>query len=1648
MTDVMASQVSLFPGDSELARLMRAHDWARTPLGAPETWPQSLKTVVRILLTSRYQMWMCWGEDLSFFYNDAYRPTLGNKHAWALGAPTKKLWEEIWPDIGPRIEHVLKSGEATWDEGLLLFLERRGFPEETYHTFSYSPLSDDDARTVGMLCVVTEETDRIIGERRLGSLRDLASGMAGTHTRAAIIAAAERQLGANLKDLPFTLIYLFDKDGTARLAGTTGVPPGHPIAPAAIAPGDPSPAWPASEILARHTVVDVHDIGQRFDNIPTGAWDRPARDAVLAPIARQGQERPAGFIVAGVNPHRPMDEAYLGFINLIAGQIAAGLANAEAYEEERRRAEALAEIDRAKTTFFSNVSHEFRTPLTLMLSPLEEVLARSNTGGQDDSRQLVSVAHRNGVRLLKLVNALLDFSRIEAGRTQAHFEALDLSAFTAELASTFRSAVERAGLTLTIDCPALLHPALLDRDMWEKVVLNLLSNALKFTFDGGITVMVRASSDGTSAEIVVRDTGTGIPAAELPHLFERFHRVEGARGRSIEGSGIGLALVLELVKLHGGTIDVQSEVDKGSSFIIRLPLAVSISTPATAGRGAADRKTAPRADAYLQEAASWLGDSGGDDRGDEVPSASLTEELPAAADGADGELILVADDNLDMRNYVRRLLQAAGYRVEAVADGESALVAARSLAPRLVLSDVMMPRLDGIGLMTAMRADPVLKAIPVILLSARAGEESKVDGLRAGADDYLTKPFSARELVARVETNLKLASTRRETERVLKEEAQILEELNRVGMAVSAELDLERAVQAVTDAATTLTGAAFGAFFYNVLDDKGGSYMLYTLSGAPREAFSKFPMPRNTAVFAPTFAGGPTVRSSDITRDPRFGRNEPHFGMPKGHLPVCSYLATSVVSPTGEVLGGLFFGHPAEGVFDARAERIVEAIAVQAAIAIDKARLFRSAQQEIARRRETEEALQKSEQSLEQKVQERTAELAQSNAQLVHQIAERERVEGRFQHLVEGVQDYALYMLEPDGIVSNWNTGAQRIKGYLASEIVGRHFETFYTPEDRAAGVPARALDTARRSGKFEAEGQRVRKDGSRFWASVVINRIDGADGRLLGFAKITRDISERRAAQEELMRAQGQLAQAQKMEGIGQLTGGVAHDFNNLLTVILGNLETAQRASSTNPDPGRLARALEHATLGAQRAASLTQRLLAFSRRSPLDPKPVDANRLVSGMSDLLRRTLGEQIVVETVLPGGLWRIHADPNQLESAILNLAVNARDAMPAGGSLTIETANAYLDEAYAATQTEVAPGQYVVISIGDTGIGMDHETMAHAFEPFFTTKDIGHGTGLGLSQVYGFAKQSGGHIKLFSEPGHGTTVKLYLPRLLSSSEADALPVTPTQAPASAAGETILVVEDDPDVRANTTGILRELRYTVLEAPVAATALHLIESHPEIELLFTDVGLPGGMNGKQLADAAHKIRPDLKVLFTTGYARDAIVHGGRLDPGVQMLPKPFTYAAVATRIAEILGSKATSPRVLLVEDEVLVQMVAKEQLQDLGCKVEVAGSVAEALDRVKLIAGGIDLAIVDIGLPDTKGDVLAAALRTLYPKLPIVIASGYADDTLARAIHRRFEDHLRRQALYDGRPAPAGRRPAGTQGPEDCLLPSPVLGEVAR
>jgi PAS domain S-box-containing protein len=513
--------------------------------------------------------------------------------------------------------------------------------------------------------------------------------------------------------------------------------------------------------------------------------------------------------------------------------------------------------------------------------------------------------------------------------------------------------------------------------------------------------------------------------------------------------------------------------------------------------------------------------------------------------------------------------------------------------------------------------------------------------------------------------------------------------------------------------------------------------------------------------------------------------------------------------------------------------------------------------------------------------------------------------ERRFRHLVEAVVDYAIFQLDAEGIVATWNAGAERIKGYTADEIIGQHFSRFYTEEDRAAGLPARALDSARSEGRFEMEGWRVRRDGSRFWASVVIDAIRDDAGRVVGFAKVTRDITERMETQRILRQTEAQLAAAQRMEAVGQLSGGIAHDFNNLLMIIQGNLEKAQKINATASANTAMQRVLGNAMRGAQRAATLTHRLLAFSRRQPLDPKLLNVNTYLPGIADFLQRSLGETIEIEVVGAPGLWPIEVDVAQLESALVNLAINSRDAMPDGGKLTVEALNQVLDHQYCRGNPEIAPGQYVLIAVSDTGQGMSAEVLGRAFEPFFTTKEIGHGTGLGLSQVYGFVKQSGGHVKIYSEPGQGTSVKLYFPRASLAIESTAEEEHET--PASVARETILVVEDDKDVRVYLLEVLRDLDYRVVGAQDAVAALGILEQ-PEmrIDLLLTDVIMPG-MNGRELSQRARQLRPALKVLFMSGYSRNAVMHQGRIDRDVQLIQKPVALSELATRIREMLDGR---------------------------------------------------------------------------------------------------------------------------------------------
>jgi PAS domain S-box-containing protein len=541
---------------------------------------------------------------------------------------------------------------------------------------------------------------------------------------------------------------------------------------------------------------------------------------------------------------------------------------------------------------------------------------------------------------------------------------------------------------------------------------------------------------------------------------------------------------------------------------------------------------------------------------------------------------------------------------------------------------------------------------------------------------------------------------------------------------------------------------------------------------------------------------------------------------------------------------------------------------------------------------------------------ERRGQTLQAPTETGDQLKQSER---SFQLLVESVIDYAIFMLDHDGRVSNWNSGAERIKGYARQEIIGKHFSQFYTEEDRLAGTPDRALATARSQGRFEQDGWRVRKDGTRFWASVVIDAIHDDDGRVVGFAKVTRDMTERRALEEKLR-------QSQKMDALGQLTGGIAHDFNNVLTVIMGSLEVLGRWLSVAPihPPSRVARAVHAASDASQRAARLTQRLLAFSRQQPLQPKVIDVSRLVSSLADMLRRTLGEQIKVDAVTSFDTGLVSADPSELENALLNLAVNARDAMPKGGNITIETSRIFVPEATVGP-LEASGSQHVLITVTDDGTGMDSNTLAKAFDPFFTTKKTGHGTGLGLSQVYGFVKQSGGQVLIDSQPSVGTKVSIYLPRLPDEAEESELEDDKLASQAPSGTEAILVVEDDDAIRAHTTDVLRELGYHLFEAPNAVAALEILDRQPDVRLLFTDIGLPGTMNGRQLSDRAREQRTDLRVLLTTGYTGDTIVQTGQLGTGVFLLMKPFSYRQLTRKVREALDGRKVGDAVQFTDQK---------------------------------------------------------------------------------------------------------------------------------
>ncbi|RDI66512.1 SpoIIE family protein phosphatase [Nocardia pseudobrasiliensis] len=705
----------------EMGRRFGEFDWAAHPLGPLCDWPGELRSIVAVALTSRFPI-VLWigGPELFLVYNDPYSWIMGDKHPAALGRAAHDVWWEIWDQIEPMLRGVLDTGQATWSRDLMLPLVTSGRPEERYFTFSYSPMFGADGSVYGVFCAVNETTDRVLSDRRLHLLNAMATAVMETRTSDDAIRAALTACSRHPADVPLLALYVHDDDaGDALLRGAT--PAGEAAMPHSLShltDSDPT-RWTRADI----EVLDA------FPTVVPGLEFLESDCPEQALVLPLGDGPVRGAVVVGTNPHRPLDKQYRAFCRLLADQLASALAAAISYEHQRKRADALSELDRAKTTFLTNVSHEFRTPLTLLLGPLDDALAEADDPVLADR---LATAHRNAGRLLRLVDSLLDFSRIEAGRANANRVPTDVGLRTANIAASFAELCQRAGIELVIDCHSVT--AEIDTAMWETIVLNLLSNAIKFTFDGSIRVEVRAEPDGS--RITVRDTGIGIARKHLGRLFERFYRADNARGRSVEGSGIGLSLVRGLVELQGGTVAIDSELGKGTTVTIRLPAATA--APSAELEVISTAYDNP----FVAEAGQWL---------IETPAPDATDGRP---------LVLVADDNADMRRHVDRVLSAY-WRTMLVADGEAALRAVREHRPDVVITDVMMPGMDGFELVDAIRADPALASTPVLMLSARTGSDSASAGFAGGADDYLPKPFASQDLVDRVAARVAAADRER-----------------------------------------------------------------------------------------------------------------------------------------------------------------------------------------------------------------------------------------------------------------------------------------------------------------------------------------------------------------------------------------------------------------------------------------------------------------------------------------------------------------------------------------------------------------------------------------------------------------------------------------------------------------------------------------------------------------------------------------------------------------------------------------------------------------------------------------------------------------------------------------------------------------------
>ncbi len=756
-------------GGGEMGERIRSVDWANTPLGTPETWSPALRATLALVLNNRFPMLLWWTKDYISLYNDAYIPVLGAKHPWGLGLPVRECWEEIWNVLQPLIDTPFNGGESTWMEDIQLIINRKNYDEETHFVIAYSPVPDGTTPNGigGVLATVNEITNQVISARALGTLSKISAEIVGAQSEKDVYEKVALALSENRKDFPFCIIHKIDETASmAHLYATGGIDnSGFGLTPSAIIDLKNQSADPLSIAKAVEEGTILHSVfDDSWKDLPKGEWEIMPKEFVHIPIKTVSKKLPQAILTIGLNPYRRFDDSYRQFVQLAAEQISTGLMNALALDEEKKRLEALAEIDRAKTTFFANVSHELRTPLTLLLSPAEEMINAEHRLSPQDIQKNHEIIYRNGRRLLKLVNSLLEFSSIEAGKIDARFSPADLSGFTRDVASGFRSVVEKAGLSFNVKCDILSQPVYVDREMWEKIVLNLLSNAFKFTLNGHITINLREEKEGVSLQVT--DSGIGIPEKELPQMFQRFHRIEGSGGRTHEGTGIGLSLVYELVKLHKGDIRVDSHLGKGSTFTVYLPYGSSHLEQQSIAAPGSQPSSNKLTTAFLDEANALLPQE------TETTAKKAAAKSAAHANGTpllnEDFTVLIVDDNGDMRDYLGRIL-SPHWNVLFAENGEAAMDMIRKKAPDLIVSDLMMPLMNGTDLLQQVRSEFRLMRIPFILLSARAGEESKIEGLELGADDYIIKPFSANELRAKVQTQLDANKAKNQAEKYLKQ---------------------------------------------------------------------------------------------------------------------------------------------------------------------------------------------------------------------------------------------------------------------------------------------------------------------------------------------------------------------------------------------------------------------------------------------------------------------------------------------------------------------------------------------------------------------------------------------------------------------------------------------------------------------------------------------------------------------------------------------------------------------------------------------------------------------------------------------------------------------------------------------------------------